>query len=49
MAMRGVEGLIWLVFAALVYALTFEFDQPLRGYAFGATAWPRAILSLIHI
>ena len=49
MAMRGVEGLIWLVFAALVYALTFEFDQPLRGYAFGATAWPRAIILMIGI
>ena len=46
---RAAEGLIWLVFAALAYFLTYEFDQPLRGYAFGAAAWPRALILMIGL
>lgn len=46
---RAIEGLIWLAFAALAFALTYEFDQPLRGYAFGASGWPRAIILMIGV
>jgi hypothetical protein len=49
---RGKEHLwgelaAWLALAAGAYALSFEFDRPIGGYRFGATAWPRAIISLI--
>ncbi len=47
MCPRVVEGLIWLGFAALAFALTFEFDRPLRGYEFGATGWPRFMILMI--
>ena len=49
MGARAAEGLIWLTFAALAYFLTYEFDQPLRGYALGATTWPRAIILMIGL
>ena len=49
MAARAAEGLIWLAFAALAYFLTYEFDRPLRGYALGATTWPRAIILMIGL
>ena len=49
MGARAAEGLIWLAFAALAYFLTYEFDQPLRGYALGATTWPRAIILMIGL
>jgi hypothetical protein len=41
------ELLVWLVLAGVAYALSFEFDRPVSGYAFGATGWPRAIIVLI--
>jgi len=47
MSPRVAEGLIWLGFAALVFALTFEFNRPLRGYEFGATGWPRFMILMI--
>ena len=47
MRARVAEGLIWLGFAALVFALTFEFNRPLRGYEFGATGWPRFMILMI--
>lgn len=49
MGARAAEGLIWLAFAALAFSLTYEFDQPLRGYALGATTWPRAIILMIGL
>ena len=49
MGARAAEGLIWLAFAALAYFLTYEFDQPLRGYALGASTWPRAIILMIGL
>ena len=49
MGARAAEGLIWLAFAALAYFLTYEFDRPLRGYALGATTWPRAIILMIGL
>lgn len=35
---------VWLAIGVTAYALTFEFDDPIQGYRFGATAWPRAII-----
>lgn len=49
MGARAAEGLSWLAFAALAYFLSYEFDQPLRGYALGATTWPRAIILMIGL
>ena len=49
MGARAAEGLIWLAFAALAYFLTYEFDRPLRGYALGATTWPRSIILMIGL
>ena len=49
MGARAAEGLIWFAFAALAYFLTYEFDQPLRGYALGAATWPRAIVLMIGL
>ena len=49
MGARAAEGLVWLAFAALAYLLTYEFDQPLRGYALGAATWPRAIILMIAL
>ncbi|MDE0149267.1 MAG: tripartite tricarboxylate transporter TctB family protein [Rhodospirillaceae bacterium] len=49
MGARAAEGLIWLAFAALAFFLTYEFDQPLRGYDLGATTWPRAIILMIGL
>ena len=49
MGARAVEGLVWLAFAALAFYLTYEFDRPLRGYEFGATGWPRAIILMIGL
>lgn len=42
-----VEAAIWLVSAAILYALSFKFDQTIEIYKFGASAWPRALLVLI--
>lgn len=42
-----VETGIWLAIAIIFYAYSFEFDQPIEIYKFGASAWPRVILALM--
>ena len=42
-----VEAGLWLALAAVLYVYSFEFDQSIEIYKFGATAWPRAIILLI--
>ncbi len=44
-----VEAGLWLVLAAVLYVYSFEFDQSIEIYKFGATAWPRAIILLIVV
>ncbi len=39
----------WVALAAAGYWLTFEFDEPLDIYRFGASGWPRFILVCIVV
>ncbi len=43
------EWAVWFALAAAGYWLTFEFDEPLDVYRFGATGWPRFILACIAV
>ena len=45
----GLEWGFWVVLAAAGYWLTFEFDEPLDIYRFGASGWPRFILVCIVV
>lgn len=42
-----VELGLWLAFAALAYAVSYQFDRPIEIYEYGATTWPRAVVLLI--
>ncbi len=42
-----VEAGLWLLAAAVLYALSFKFNQTIEIYKFGASAWPRALILLI--
>ncbi len=42
-----IEAVFWLSLAALFFAVSFNFNQPIEIYKFGATGWPRVILALI--
>ena len=44
-----VEAAIWLTIIAIFYAYSFEFNQTIEIYIFGATAWPRVVLLLLLI
>lgn len=44
-----VEAGLWLALAAVLYYFSFEFDQNIEIYKYGATAWPRAIILLIAV
>lgn len=44
-----VEAGLWLALAAVLYIYSFEFDQSIEIYKFGATAWPRALILLIVV
>ena len=44
-----VEAAAFLGIVALFYGYTFEFNQPIEIYRFGATAWPRVVLLLLLI
>jgi hypothetical protein len=43
------EGLIWTTIACVVFVLTYQFDEPLLQYRYGATGWPRALIVAILI
>jgi len=38
------EGIIWIALACMAYVLTYEFDEPLEQYRYGATGWPRVLI-----
>ncbi|MEO0944127.1 MAG: tripartite tricarboxylate transporter TctB family protein [Pseudomonadota bacterium] len=44
-----VEAVVWLVIIGVFYAYSFEFNQEIEIYRFGATAWPRVVLFLLLI
>ncbi len=44
-----VEAGIWLLLCLILFIYSFEFDQGIEIYKFGATAWPRAIILLMAI
>lgn len=43
------ELALWLILAIAAYALTFEFDDEIGTYEWGAASWPRAIIGLLTI
>ena len=44
-----IEAAIWLTIVVVFYSYTFEFNQPIEIYIFGATAWPRVVIVLLLI
>ena len=43
------ETFLWLIIVAVFYGFSFEFDQEIEIYKYGATGWPRAILIILLI
>ncbi|MGI9465119.1 MAG: hypothetical protein ACR2OM_14320, partial [Aestuariivirgaceae bacterium] len=39
-----VEAGLWLLAAAVLFGLTFKFNQEIEIYKFGASAWPRGLI-----
>lgn len=46
---KYVEGAVWLILAGGAYALTFDFDGPLRNFELGPAFWPRLLIAGIAI
>ncbi|MCY4051125.1 MAG: hypothetical protein OXF60_06510 [Gammaproteobacteria bacterium] len=44
-----VEAAIWLSLALLLFVYSFDFNQEIEIYKYGAAAWPRVILLLIVV
>ncbi len=44
-----IESIVWCVFAALAYYFSFNFEQEIEIYRYGASGWPRTIILLILI
>lgn len=44
-----VEAAIWCVIVGIAFAYSFEFNQPIEIYRFGATAWPRVVVGLLFL
>ena len=42
-----IEAVFWLALAGIFFAVTYDFNQPIEIYKFGATGWPRTILLLM--
>jgi hypothetical protein len=42
-----IEAITWTAIAALFFIYSFEFNQKIEIYKFGATAWPRSILLML--
>lgn len=42
-----IETAVWSLIALVFFSYTFEFNQPIEIYKFGATGWPRVILLLL--
>ncbi|MEL7114733.1 MAG: tripartite tricarboxylate transporter TctB family protein [Pseudomonadota bacterium] len=44
-----IEAAIFLLIVAVFYVFSFEFNQTIEIYIFGATAWPRVVLGMLLI
>ena len=44
-----IEAMAWVAIAALFFIYSFEFNQKIEIYKFGATAWPRSILLMLML
>ena len=42
-----VETSVWIAIISVFFAFSFEFDQEIEIYIFGATGWPRAVLGIL--
>ena len=42
-----VEAIIWFLIVAIFFGYSFEFNQPIEIYEFGATGWPRVVIVLL--
>ncbi len=42
-----VETAAWLAIFVIFFAFSFEFNQPIEIYKFGATGWPRVVLVML--
>ncbi len=38
---------VWLSIVAIFFGFSFEFNQPIEIYIFGATGWPRVVIALM--
>ena len=43
------EAVVWTIIASVFFVYSFEFNQPIEIYKFGATAWPRSILFMLAL
>ena len=44
-----IETAIWLAIVAVFFGYSFEFNQAIEIYEFGATGWPRVVLAMLLI
>ena len=44
-----IEAAIFLLIVVIFYGYSFEFNQPIEIYIFGATAWPRTVVFLLLV
>ena len=44
-----IEAVAWVAIASLFFIYSFEFNQKIEIYKFGATAWPRSILLMLML
>jgi len=44
-----VETIVWLSIVLIFYLFSFEFDQEIEIYIYGATGWPRSILTILFL
>ena len=42
-----IETGVWTLIALIFFGYSFEFNQPIEIYKFGATGWPRVVLVLL--
>ena len=42
-----IEAVAFLLIIAVFYGFSFEFNQPIEIYRYGATAWPRVVLGVL--
>lgn len=43
------EAIIFLLIVAVFYGFSFEFNQPIEIYRYGASAWPRVVIFLLLV